>query len=78
MQCTVLHGLKEKSIAKTIKQLEKIRKGRISVDLEDIWKIFGEILPLPKSNEKPKKPQQKPRKNQEQNILLLFRSFYPI
>ena len=41
---------------------EKIDKGRIWADLGDIWRICLEILPLQKSKEKPRKPNEKPRK----------------
>ena len=34
---------------------EEIGKGRILADLRDILRDFGEILPLQKSNEKPRK-----------------------
>ncbi len=31
---------------------ENINKGRIWADLKDMWRVFGEILPLQKSNDK--------------------------
>ena len=34
---------------------EEIRKGRILAGLRAIWKVFLEILPLQKSNEKRRK-----------------------
>ena len=37
---------------------EKISNGRIRADLKDIWKVFGEILPLQESIEKASGNQQ--------------------
>ena len=52
---------------------EKIGKGRILANLKDIWRVFGEILPLQKSNEKEK--QKTSRKAKEKIINTRFSYF---
>ena len=56
-------------------KLKKVGKGRILADLNGIRMIFCEILPLRKSNEKPRKTKEIHKKNQrktKKNLFLLF------
>ena len=46
---------------------EEIRKGRIWAVLKEIWKVFLEILPLQKSNEKRRQTSEKSKEKHKKN-----------
>ena len=60
------------SPCKTEVKIEKNCKGGILADLGGIWKVIGEILPLQKSKEKPRKNHEKVRKTMEKTLKHVF------
>ena len=53
-------------------ETEKILKGRIWVDIRNIWMVCSDILPLLKSHEKNKETKKKQRGNNEQQTKNMF------
>ena len=82
MLSTLPYSLLSSSRSPTLKRIleltkpwvkkEKIYKGRILADFNHIWRMFGKILPLQKSNEEPKKKLQRPRKDLGKHICLVL------
>ena len=55
---------------------ENFCKGRILADFGDIWRVFGEILPLQNSMEKPRKNQEKTTETIGKPIKTYFSLFF--
>ena len=54
---------------------EKVDKAKVLADLKDVWKAFGKILPLFKSNEEPARSCENLRKPDKNKANSMFPHF---